>query len=93
MLKDAFVQGRLTKDEFDARVAYAFTSPTRADLAALTARVHGLPRLYLDGHYYGRELGRNLTERVTGIGHGGPLRARLAGDTEASWSASEMRLP
>jgi hypothetical protein len=45
MLKDAFVQDRLTKDEFDARVAYAFTSPTGADLAALTADVHGLPRL------------------------------------------------
>ena len=45
MLKDAFVQGRLTKDEFDARVAYTFTSPTCADLAALTADVHGLPRL------------------------------------------------
>jgi hypothetical protein len=45
MLKDAFVQGRLTKDEFDARVGYAFTSPTCADLAALTAGVHGLPRL------------------------------------------------
>jgi hypothetical protein len=45
MLKDAFVQGRLTKDEFDARVTYAFTSPTCADLAALTADVHGLLRL------------------------------------------------
>ena len=43
MLKDAFVQA--DQDEFDARVAYAFTSPTCADLAALTAGVHGLPRL------------------------------------------------
>jgi hypothetical protein len=36
-LKDAFVQGRLTKDEFDSRVAHALASRTHADLAALTA--------------------------------------------------------
>jgi Domain of unknown function (DUF1707) len=35
-LKDAFVQGRLTKDEFDARVGRALASRTHADLAALT---------------------------------------------------------
>ena len=46
MLKAAFVQGRLTRDEFDARVGRAFTSRTYADLAALTADVHGRP--YLD---------------------------------------------
>ena len=37
VLKAAFAQGRLTKDEFDARVGHAFTSQSCADLAALTA--------------------------------------------------------
>ena len=36
-LKVAFVQGRLTKDELDARIGQAFTSKTYADLAAVTA--------------------------------------------------------
>ena len=36
-LKDAFVQGRLTKDEFDSRVGDVLASRTYADLAALTA--------------------------------------------------------
>jgi WD40 repeat protein len=37
VLKAAFVQERLTKDEFEARVGHALTVPARADLAALTA--------------------------------------------------------
>jgi hypothetical protein len=37
MLKAAFVQGRLTKDDFDSRVAQALTARTYADLAALAA--------------------------------------------------------
>ena len=32
MLKAAFVQGRVTKDEFDARVGQAFASRTYAEL-------------------------------------------------------------
>jgi GntR family transcriptional regulator len=36
-LKAAFVQGRLTKDEFDARVGQVFVSRTYAELAAVTA--------------------------------------------------------
>ena len=36
-LKAAFVQGRLTMDEFDERVGQAFASQTYAELAALTA--------------------------------------------------------
>ncbi len=35
-LKAAFVQGRLTKDEFDARVGQAFASRSYAELAAVT---------------------------------------------------------
>ena len=38
-LKAAFVQGRLTKVEFDARVGLALTSRTRAELAAMTADI------------------------------------------------------
>jgi hypothetical protein len=39
LLKAAFVQGRLTKDEFDLRVGRALTSRTRVELAALTADI------------------------------------------------------
>ena len=37
MLKAAFVQGRLTKDELDARAGQAFAARTYAELAAITA--------------------------------------------------------
>lgn len=37
MLKAAFVQGRLAKDELDARAGQAFAARTYADLTALTA--------------------------------------------------------
>ncbi len=36
-LKAAFVEGRLTMDELDARAGQAFAARTCADLAALTA--------------------------------------------------------
>ena len=39
MLKTAFVQGRLDRDEFDLRVGRALASRTCADLAALTADI------------------------------------------------------
>ncbi len=38
-LKAAFVQDRLTKDEFDARVGQAFVSRTHAELAVLIADI------------------------------------------------------
>jgi hypothetical protein len=38
-LKTAFVQGRLTKDEFDARVGATLASRTYAELAARTADI------------------------------------------------------
>ena len=41
VLKAAFVQGRLTKDELDARAGQTFAARTYADLAAVTA---DLPR-------------------------------------------------
>src|SRR6516165_6405031 len=39
VLKVAFIQGRLTKDEFDSRVGRALGSRTYAELAALTADI------------------------------------------------------
>jgi hypothetical protein len=42
-LKAAFVQGRLTKDEFDLRVGQALASRTYAELAALTADIPAGP--------------------------------------------------
>ena len=43
LLKDAFVQDRLTKDEFDLRVGQVFTSRTRAELAAVTGALPAEP--------------------------------------------------
>ena len=40
VLKAAFVQGRLTKDEFDARIGQAFAARTYADLAAVIPAGH-----------------------------------------------------
>jgi hypothetical protein len=39
VLKAAFVQGRLTKDEFDARIGQTFASRTYAELATVTAGI------------------------------------------------------
>jgi hypothetical protein len=39
LLKTAFVQGRLTKDELDARVGQALVSRTHAELATLTTDI------------------------------------------------------
>ena len=38
-VKAAFVQGRLTKDEFDARIGQAFAARTYADLATVAAGI------------------------------------------------------
>ena len=42
-LKTAFVDGRLTRDELDARAGRALAARTRADLAALTADIPAQP--------------------------------------------------
>ncbi len=42
-LKNAFVHGRLTKDELDARAGQALAARTHADLAALTADIPPAP--------------------------------------------------
>jgi Domain of unknown function (DUF1707) len=38
-LKAAFVAGRLTEEEFEARIGQAFAAETHADLAAITADI------------------------------------------------------
>jgi hypothetical protein len=43
VLKTAFVQGRLDRDEFDLRVGRALASRTYVDLAALTADIPARP--------------------------------------------------
>jgi uncharacterized protein DUF1707 len=43
VLKAAFVQGRLTKDELEARAGQTFAAKTYAELAALTADIPALP--------------------------------------------------
>jgi DUF1707 SHOCT-like domain len=43
VLKDAFAQGRLDKDELDERVGHAFASRTYAQLAAVTADIPAAP--------------------------------------------------
>jgi hypothetical protein len=43
VLKAAFVQGRLTKDELEARAACAFQARTYADLAVVTADIPAAP--------------------------------------------------
>lgn len=45
MLKTAFVQDRLTKDELDARVGQALAARTYADLDAVTADIPVSPKL------------------------------------------------
>ena len=44
VLKVAFAQGRLTKDDLDLRAAQAFISRTYAELAAVTADTPRQPR-------------------------------------------------
>jgi hypothetical protein len=43
LLKDAFVEERLTKDEFDLRVEHALASRTYAELAAVTSDLQAWP--------------------------------------------------
>ena len=42
-LKEAFVQGRLTKDEFDSRVGHALAARTYDDLGTLNADLPAMP--------------------------------------------------
>ena len=61
LLKAAFVQGWLTKDEFDQRVGQAFASRTYADLGALTADIPGWVSSAQPSDEHAREPGRVLS--------------------------------
>jgi uncharacterized membrane protein len=41
VLKSGFTDGRLPKDEYDARLHHAYTAPTRFDLEQVTAQLPG----------------------------------------------------
>ena len=74
MLKAAFVQGRLTKDEFDLRVGQVFASRTYADLDALTADIPDRVTSAHPSAEHAREPGRVLSfktaARVGAVGAG-----------------------
>jgi hypothetical protein len=63
VLKAAFVQGRLTKDEFDARVGATLASRTYADLAAHTADI---PAVLLGGQPV-HESARSAWPQITNV--------------------------
>ena len=81
VLKAAFVQGQLAKDEFDHRVGQVLTSRTYADLAALTADVPSrLPSPDLPDEHAGepaRMLSFKTAARVGAVG-AGPSMASAA---------------
>ena len=74
VLKSAFVQGRLGKDEFDLRVGQVLASRTYADLAALTADVPSRVANAELSDEHAREPGRALSfktaARVGAVGAG-----------------------
>jgi hypothetical protein len=74
LLKAAFVQGRLTKGEFDLRVGRVLASRTYADLGALTADipgwVAGAQSLGEDARGPGRALSFKTAARVGAVGAG-----------------------
>ncbi len=81
VLKAAFVQGRLTKDEFDLRVGQVFASRTYADLDALTADIpDGLTSAQPAGEHDrgpGKVLSFKTAARVGAVG-AGPSMASAA---------------
>jgi hypothetical protein len=74
VLKVAFVQERLAKDEFDLRVSQALASRTYADLHALTADIPAerttAPRLPEPARERGTVLRPNAVARVSAAGAG-----------------------
>ena len=64
VLKAAFVQGRLTKDEFDLRVGQVFTSRTYADLDALTTDIPEGVTSAQPPAEHNREVGRALSVKT-----------------------------
>jgi hypothetical protein len=84
-LKAAFVQGRLGKDEFDARIGQTFTSRTYAELAEVTA---GIPA-GLTGAQPLREPAQPLREPAQPPREPAGARAKKA----AAWGAYGILMP
>jgi hypothetical protein len=81
VLKAAFVQGRLTKDEFDLRVGQVFASRTYADLDLLTADIPDEVTSAQSPAEHAGEPGRALTfKTAAGVGAvgAGPAMASAA---------------
>ncbi|HEY4849489.1 MAG TPA: DUF1707 and DUF4190 domain-containing protein [Streptosporangiaceae bacterium] len=75
VLKTGYAEGRMPKDEYDARVGQAYTVPTRADLELVTAQLPGGgPVLYATG---GRRLNQ-LAVASLACGVGQPFTAGLS---------------
>jgi len=68
VLKAGFVQGRLTKDEFDLRVGQVFRSRTYADLGALTADIPAMVTSTRPSDEPGRVLNFRTAARVGAVG-------------------------
>jgi hypothetical protein len=76
VLKDAFVQGRLTGPELDSRVGQAFASRTYAELAAVTADIPAGPAVAAPPRQPARARDRapgSRTARDVAIGSGAGL--------------------
>jgi Domain of unknown function (DUF1707) len=79
-LKAAFVQGRLAKDEFDARVGQALASRTHAELAAITADIPAGPT--------GGEPARRPDQPALGVRSGACVTVSAAVLAAALWAAA-----
>jgi hypothetical protein len=88
LLKAAFVQGRLTKDEFDLRVGQVLASRTYADLAALTTDIPGwvasAPPSHEDARDPGRMLSFRTAARVGAVGAAPAMASAAVAMTQAS---------
>jgi hypothetical protein len=82
VLKAAFVQGRLTKDEFDLRVGQVFASRTYADLEVLTADIPDTVTSAQPSAEHAREPGKALSfktaARVGAVGAGPGMASAAA---------------
>ena len=79
-LKAAFVQGRLTSDEFDARVGQALASRTHAELAAITADIPADPM--------GVQPVRRPSQPALGVKSGVCVTVTAASLAAALWAAA-----
>ncbi|HEY7429155.1 MAG TPA: DUF1707 domain-containing protein [Streptosporangiaceae bacterium] len=86
VLKSGFMQGRLSKDEFDLRVGQAFTSRTRGELAPVTAdlpiEVAGIGRLRKPAR---RPANKALVWGVCGLIAPAIFAAAIMPDDSVSW--------